>query len=497
MTIDDINKLIEGDEHRKLELKKSTGELKDGMQSACAFLNTEGGWLIFGITPNSLKVVGQLVTDNTQREISQALAGLEPQADVRAEYIDVPNGNGKKLIALHFDACKDGQVPYTYLGRPYYRVESTTKQMPRDMYDERLRNSNPRKYAWEVQIADGLSITDLDEQRIRNAVRGGVAGGRINASAENDSIESLLEKFKLMHDGKITNAAVVLFGKNLYNYPQLMLRMAYFRGTDKLVFKDNKQAEGNFFDLLDAGVAFCFRHLSLSGEVKGLLREEHLEIPIEALREALTNALCHRRFDDPRTSVTLAIFDDRIEITNPGRFPAPLTPENIKEPHGSFPYNLRIAQVLYLSTYLEGWGTGVHRMIDICRMQGVPEPVFEADGYSVKITFMRPSQKTSQKASQKDDEHLIKMTQKEDVSSLKIEDVASQKNLGESQKMILKMVSANPKITTSEMASHLGIDRRNVQDHIKKLQNLELLRREGGRKNGSWVLLIGNPDTTC
>lgn len=81
MTIDDINKLIEGDEHRKLELKKSTGELKDGMQSACAFLNTEGGWLIFGITPNSLKVVGQLVTDNTQREISQALAGLEPQAD--------------------------------------------------------------------------------------------------------------------------------------------------------------------------------------------------------------------------------------------------------------------------------------------------------------------------------------------------------------------------------------------------------------------------------
>lgn len=265
------------------------------------------------------------------------------------------------------------------------------------MYDERLRCSNPGRFAWDAQVADGITIDDLDGERIRNAVRGGVAGGRINASAENDSIESLLDKFKLLKDGKVTNAAIVLFGKKLYDYPQLMLRMAYFRGKEKLVFNDNKQAEGNFFDLLDTGIAFCFRHLSLSGEVKGLLREEHLEIPMEALREALTNALCHRRYDDPRATVSLAIFDDRLEITNPGRFPAPLTPENIKEPHGSYPYNLRIAQVLYLSTNLERWGTGVSRMIDLCREQGIPEPEYVTDGYTVKIVFRKASQKTMQK----------------------------------------------------------------------------------------------------
>lgn len=73
MTIEDIKQLIAGDEHRTLELKKTTGELKDGMQSACAFLNTEGGWLIFGIAPTSLKIVGQMVTDNTQRELAQVL----------------------------------------------------------------------------------------------------------------------------------------------------------------------------------------------------------------------------------------------------------------------------------------------------------------------------------------------------------------------------------------------------------------------------------------
>ena len=76
MTIDDIKNLVSADESRTLELKKTTGELKDGMHSACAFLNTEGGWLIFGIAPKSLKIIGQEVTDKTQQEIAQALAGL-------------------------------------------------------------------------------------------------------------------------------------------------------------------------------------------------------------------------------------------------------------------------------------------------------------------------------------------------------------------------------------------------------------------------------------
>ena len=77
MTIDDIKNLVSADESRTLELKKTTGELKDGMHSACAFLNTEGGWLIFGVAPKSLKIIGQEVTDKTQQEIAQALAGID------------------------------------------------------------------------------------------------------------------------------------------------------------------------------------------------------------------------------------------------------------------------------------------------------------------------------------------------------------------------------------------------------------------------------------
>ena len=64
LTTDELKILIQSDEHRQLELKKTTGELKDGMHTACAFLNTEGGWLFLGIAPTSLKILGQQVTDN-------------------------------------------------------------------------------------------------------------------------------------------------------------------------------------------------------------------------------------------------------------------------------------------------------------------------------------------------------------------------------------------------------------------------------------------------
>ena len=67
MTIDDIKELIKIDETRCVELKKSTGELKDGMHSLCAMLNSDGGYVIFGIAPKSLKIIGQMVTDNTRQ----------------------------------------------------------------------------------------------------------------------------------------------------------------------------------------------------------------------------------------------------------------------------------------------------------------------------------------------------------------------------------------------------------------------------------------------
>lgn len=459
MTINDIETLIHTDETRNLELKKTTGELKDGMKSACAFLNTDGGWLIFGIAPTTLKVVGQDVTENTRREIAQALTHLEPALDVEVNYVDLPNSNGKQVIVMHFDKWVWGKEPYTYHKCPYYRIESVTKEMPRDMFVERLKAARPHDFAWENQTAERVTLDDMDEERIRNAVRLGIAGGRINTSAEGATVETLLGKLKLLNNGKPTNAAVMLFGKNTDDYPQLLLRMACFKGSDKNEFLDNKQEMGNFFDLLDAGTAFCFRNLRLAGKIVGMRREEQLEIPAEALREALINALCHREYDNLRASVSLAIYYDRIEIVNPGHFPAQLTPENIKLQHDSFPFNLKIAQVLYQTTYLESWGSGVGRMVKLCEAQHVAEPEYRLGNNTVTVIFRR------NRDSQND----------------------SQKSLNERQRKIVELMRGNRQITVAKIAKTLSLSAATIYREIKAINTLTELYWEGSPKTGQWV----------
>ncbi|WP_303028597.1 Fic family protein [uncultured Duncaniella sp.] len=393
MTIDDIKALIAADESRTLELKKTTGELKDGMHSACAFLNTDGGWLIFGVAPKSLKILGQEVTDSTQQEIAQAITGLEPAVDMEIHYVDVPDRPGNKVIAMHFDGWVWGERPHTFHGCPYYKVESTTKVMPHDMYDERIRAHQPQMYAWESLIADSVTIADLNEKHIRGCIRLGVEGGRIPGSAMSAPIDDTLAKWNLLKNGNPTNGAVMLFSDRFNEYPQFRLRMARFLGTDKSEFIDNQRAEGNFFDLLDAGMAFFFKHLNLSGKITNhsLQREERLEVPYHALREALINSLCHRQWEKFKLTGSIAIYDDRIEIANPGVFPPQISPESIKEPHESYPYNLKIAEVLYKSTYLESWGSGAKRIMDACREQGIEEPTWRWDGGFVIVTFKRPN----------------------------------------------------------------------------------------------------------
>ncbi|MBD5192456.1 MAG: ATP-dependent DNA helicase RecG, partial [Bacteroidales bacterium] len=108
-------------------------------------------------------------------------------------------------------------------------------------------------------------------------------------------------------------------------------------------------------------------------------------------REAIINSLCHRQWAKYNLLNSIAIYDDRVEIGNPGIFPSQITPENIKEPHDSYPYNVKMAEALYRSMWLENWGSGAKRIIEACQEQGVEEPTWRWDGGFVYVTFKRPT----------------------------------------------------------------------------------------------------------
>lgn len=470
MTIENIQKIISTDETRTLELKKTTGELKDGMHSACAFLNTDGGWLIFGVAPTSLKIIGQQVTDMTRQDIGRAIAGLEPRLDMDVKYIDIPDKPGFQVIAMHFDGWSWGMEPYTYRGCPYIRSESTTQIMPREMFNERLRAAHPIEFAWENQASYNLTESDLDENRIYGSIRAGVQGGRMPETALSLKVPELLYNLGLVENGKILNGAAMLYIKDARNFPQFRIRMARFKGTDKLEFIDNKVVTGNFFDILDAGIQFCFKHLNLGGKIVGFKREEQLEIPREAIREGLINAECHRRYDQPGTSIGLAIYDDRLEIENPGRLPVELDAESIKKSHKSHPYNQKIADVLYKADYIESWGTGVPRMVDICKAAGLPEPYYELTDGFVTLVFKKKSDGGNGVNRGADGANCGAIS------------------LTERQTTVYELFTSDSKYTTKELSQITGISMRTLQRELSVLETAGYISRDIKRRGGYWEL---------
>lgn len=476
MTYEELQILVQNNEHRQLELKKTTGELKDGMHSACAFLNTEGGWLVFGVTPASLKILGQEVTDNTQREIAQALSHLEPQVDIRVEYVDIPERPNRKAIVMRFDGWLWGNTPYTYHGCPYYRVESTTKEMPRDMFDDRLRRCKPDFFAWERQHSEFSDIASLDENLIRGVVRLGVERGRMNENAITEPIKDILDKWRLLDGDQPLNAATALFTKHTGFYMQFTLRMARFRGNDKNEFIDSQQAEGNIFVLLNEAMNFLRKHLSMHGKIVGIIRDEWLEIPAEALREAILNSLCHRQWERYNQPIYLAIYDNRIEITNPGRFAPPLTAENITQPHNSNPHNQLIANVLYCTSYIERWGSGIKRIIDACTYRNVETPTWATDNHFVTITFKRPDYENRNFK-----EHSVQQKVWDFVTLAERLPKDCRKEIIDT----LKLIIDNPSIKQKEIAERLAISERTAGTYVAELKKY-CIKRIGGNTFGHW-----------
>ena len=381
---EDIKELISQAENGQVEFKETTGQLERGMETLCAFLNGEGGTVLFGVTDKG-KIIGQEVADVTKRNIAEVINRLEPTATVQVSYIPLQNSD-KKIIVLYVESSKSIR-PFCYKGRPYYRVESVTSTMPQTMYNQLLMIRDETKQRWELFENTKLSLQEMDENEILKTVRLGIECGRLPENTGNN-ISVILEKFGLLTNGILNNAAAILCAnRELIASPLCLLRLARFKGTDKMVFMDNQRVQGNLFKLLDAAMAFIFKHLSLSGTTESLEREEHLTIPYKAIREGIINALCHRQFRTPGGSVGIAIYDNRVEIENPGTFPRNWDMEKMKSEHCSEPQNPLIANVLYKRKLLENWGRGISLMTEECQKANLPEPEFKLSNGFVILVF--------------------------------------------------------------------------------------------------------------
>lgn len=382
--LDIVKRLIAEKEGGLVEFKETTGQLERGMETLCAFLNGNGGTVLFGVNDKG-KIIGQDVSDKTRRDIADAINRLEPVAMVQISYAPLPDSE-KKVIIFRVEDSRLNR-PFCYKGRPYMRVESATTTMPQTAYNNLLLQRDGNRYRWELLENKNLTLQHLDTNEVLKTVRLGIECGRLPEDTGTD-VPVILGKFGLLKDGVLNNAAAVLFGKHEdMEYPQCLLRLARFKGTDKTVFMDSQRIQGNFFQLLNAAMAFIFKHLSLSGTTDTLEREEHLTIPYKTIREGVLNSLTHRSYKEAGGSVGIAIYDDRVEIENPGTFPPDWDAEKMKSEHESKPQNPLLANVLYKRKVLESWGRGIGLMMSECSKAGLPEPEYKIWADSVTLIF--------------------------------------------------------------------------------------------------------------
>jgi ATP-dependent DNA helicase RecG len=388
----DIQRLIDAGESDSVEFKRSTGELKAAGATLAAFLNSgNSGTVLFGVTPEG-RVRGQDVSDATRREISEMLAALDPRiVPSRLQEFEVPEGGGRRVILLAV-AAGAAQAPFLFDGRAYVRVSSTTRLMPRERMLDLLRERARPSQRWELEVAEGYSIADLDADEIRRVARQGVASGRLSGAIAVDDVEDVLDKLHVLHDGRPTNAAVALFARELLpRFPQVQLHMARFVGGDKRVIADEQPpVHGNVFVQARAAEAFFRKHLWRAArvEVGQGERVERWELPFDALREAVHNAVCHRDYEHRGGGVTVELYEDRLEISNIGRLPEGWTPVDLKRRHRSRPPNAIMARVLYVAGLIEEWGRGTEDIVRRCVEEGHPEPQFLLEGGDVIVRFV-------------------------------------------------------------------------------------------------------------
>ena len=226
------------------------------------------------------------------------------------------------------------------------------------------------------------SIDDIDEEKTKKFIRRARYIRNFPLTEETSPAE-LLTHLNLLKDGnKLTNAAILLFGKQ----PQQFfitseIKCAQFYGYEIQKPMHSYQVyRGDVFELIDQAVAFVMSRINarVGARDKGIVVDVDYELPIGAVTESIVNAVAHRDYTS-NASIQVMLFKDRLEIWSPGFLPMGMTIEKLSKPHNSIPTNPLLANPMYLAGTIERMGTGTRDIIAQCKANDLKDPKFIQD----------------------------------------------------------------------------------------------------------------------
>ena len=429
-----------------LELKKSTSELKEAVISIVAILNKhKKGEVYFGVKDNG-EITGQDVSDATLREISKTVSdNIEPKIFPKIENVLIED---KQCIYVKFEG-KD--APYFAYGRGYIRTGTENKQISARELENMIIRKNKESMRWDNQIYEGASLKDIDEKRVVEFVK--------RAGQKFTSVKNILYALEVMKGDKILNTGIIFFDENprkkLFNF---RLRCAVFAGTSTATILDRQEFDGDILQLIEGGVEYVKKNIHIGMKVDGLTRIDIPEIDSEALREAITNAYCHRDYYDSE-SVEIAIFQDRVEIRNPGNIYSGLTIEQLLNGEAGKRRNPLIAELLNRAHFGEKWGRGIRFILEKEK-----DTKFKDVADVFTVIFKRKELEVTEKVTKKI-------------------------NLNDRQKKAIEHIKEKGKITTKEyLILNFGIKERTARYDLNDLVERNILIKIGSTASAYYKL---------
>ena len=362
--------------------------------------------------------------------------------------------------------------PYSLGGRFYLRYGANSQQLNRDEIRDFFRQENLIGFDDKINTEFDL-LNDLDDEKFNRFIE-------ITKISQVIKRENVLENLGLLKNGNMKNAGILLFCPIITKFfLNATIGCFLYMGNSKYKILDKKEFYEDILSNYNNTIQYLMTHLNTEYIIKGGPREEKLELPEEALREAVINAIAHRDYFSP-ASIQVNIYKNRVQIINPGGLIGNLTVKDIYEK--SIPRNPLLFGLMERMELVEKAGSGLVRMEKVMNEYGLGKPEITADKHWFQITFRRPE---LQKASYEDRIRAVSVEKHKyhaDVNA----PVNAPVKLSALQKEIVNQMAQNPSITYDNLSKLLQKDRATIKRNILILKNLNIIKRIGSDKSGYW-----------
>lgn len=451
MTEEKIKLLLQQGENYHTEFKKRIN--KELANEICAFSNSKGGVIIIGVDDDN-KICGVETNNTTRSNLENSISAINPRPDFEISELIIED---KTLLIIE---CQEGKnKPYIISGSIYVRYGANSQKL---IYADEIRNffQESNQIQWDKTECSNFEYpNDIDSSVLENFIQ------QANITANTLDINQILQNLDLISENnKFYAGAVLFFAKQPeIFYKQIGIRCVLFKGNTKRNIIDDKLFTGNLLFQFEQTIEYLKLKLETRYEIESqgsLPRKEILEIPEIALKESVINAICHRDYFATGAIIHVEIFDNRVDISNPGG----LVPQIKKEEFGTKSYsrNPLIFSLFQRIRLVEKIGTGIPRIKAAMKSAGLFEPEFKIDGFFT-ISLYRP----------------ISISKWLNNLDLK---------LTKNQQNIILEIDNNNEITYKELIEKIGIGKTAIENNIRKLRELNLIERIGDKKSGFWKI---------